>query len=147
VLLPFQIGLTHGYLYRLLSFVIEFAGLGSFLTWRFVVIVAIITLLLFVQYPISISTIIIIDCRDRNEALLIRLLPRDVARRAVTAYQIDPMQESRRRKAGRATDLFRGIPDHLIVMTGGPSCPVGCLGKGIGGPLLIIVLFINPAVL
>ena len=117
------------------------------MTWRFVVIVAIITLLLFVHYPISISTIIIIDCRDRNEALLIRLLPRDVARRAVTAYQIDPMQESRLRKAGRATDLFRGIPDHLIVMTGEPSCAVGCLGKGIGGPLLIIVLFINPAVL
>ena len=146
MLLPFQIGL-YGYLYRLLSFVIEFAGLGSFLTWRFVVIVVIITLPLFVHYPISISTTIIIDCRDRNEDLLIRLLPRYVARRAVTAYQIDTMQESRRRKAGRATDLFRGIPDHLVVMTGEPPCPVGCLGKGIGGPLLIIVLFINPAVL
>jgi hypothetical protein len=84
--------------------------------------------------------------RYRNEALLIRLLPSDVAHRAVTAYQIDPMQVSRRVKAGRATDLFRGIPDHLIVMTGDPSCPVGCLGKGIGDPLLIIVPFINPAV-
>ena len=97
--------------------------------------------------------------RKRNETLLIRLpwcavIRDNIAWRVVAANQIDPMHvvakcgvRQHRRKAGRASDLFRGVPDHLVVMTGRPSCPVSCPRKGIGGPLLIIALFVDPALL
>ena len=53
--------------------------------------------------------------RDRNEALLIRFLPNDVARLAVAAVQNVPSIRSA--TGGRATNLGRCIPDHLRVMT------------------------------
>jgi hypothetical protein len=52
--------------------------------------------------------------RDRNKTLLIRRLPHVVARRAVVARQIDRSTTT----GGRATDVGRGLPDHLGVMTG-----------------------------
>ena len=50
--------------------------------------------------------------RDRNKTLLIRRLPHVVARRAVVARQIDRSTTT----GGRATDVGRGLPDHLGVM-------------------------------
>jgi len=48
-----------------------------------------------------------------RSALLIRRLPHVVPRRAVVARQIDISTTG-----GRATDVGRGLPDHLRVMTG-----------------------------
>jgi hypothetical protein len=52
--------------------------------------------------------------RDRNEVLLIRCLPNDVAPRAVLAHQIVIGTAGRH----TATDLGRSLPYHLRVMTG-----------------------------
>jgi len=50
---------------------------------------------------------------DRNEVLLIRLLPKDVAWRAVLTHQNAEWMTT---TGGPATDRGRGPPDHLRVM-------------------------------
>ncbi|MFZ0510243.1 MAG: hypothetical protein WAM14_01440, partial [Candidatus Nitrosopolaris sp.] len=50
-------------------------------------------------------------CRDRNEALLIRLLPKDVARRVIAAHQNAVWKFAT--TAGPATDRGCVPPDHL----------------------------------
>lgn len=80
--------------------------------------------------------------RDRNEALLIRRLPKDVARRGVPAHQNREPQRITT-TGGPATDLSRGPPDHLRVMVC-PSVSIS-LCRGIEVAAVIIILFGDPS--